>query len=341
MLLSGFLPSIGPLITYHEPFEEMQGDRAAQVDNRVEISLPAGNGNAEPTTAFVRVDSGIVEGNTISMHYDPMISKLCTYAATRETAIAAMEEALDRYVISGLGNNLTFLRSVYGNARFRSGNYSTKFIGQEYSSGFTGVPLSSEEKNQLIAVAAAFHCGRPENARRMHTAATAAGDGFETDEDGFDFHSSDRLVVVLGGQKGTAYDVDLKIGFDLKAVISPHGGSDSAAAIVRVADLQWTAGQPLAFASFADASGDVSAMAQKAVQYLGRGEQCREANTGGEVYKLRFLGSDQEVIVRTPQEHKYSAHMLPPVVKDASKYLLCPMPGTLISCGKQHELVSF
>jgi propionyl-CoA carboxylase alpha chain len=92
--LRGFLPSIGPLITYKEPL---------QVAGEADIGT-------------VRIDTGVFEGATISMYYDPMISKLCTHAPTREQAIRVMEGALDQYVVQGLGNNITFLRDVYRNA---------------------------------------------------------------------------------------------------------------------------------------------------------------------------------------------------------------------------------
>lgn len=91
------------------------------------------------------------------MHYDPMISKLITHAPTRLGAIALQEQALDEYVVQGLGNNITFLRSVYRNKNFRDGNYCTKFIGEEYPNGFTRVELTPKENLQLIATAAAIH----------------------------------------------------------------------------------------------------------------------------------------------------------------------------------------
>lgn len=128
-----FLPSIGPLITYQEPrkFHTKEGS--------------------------VRIDTGVYEGGVISMHYDPMISKLITHAPTRLGAIALQEQALDEYVVQGLGNNITFLRSVYRNKNFRDGNYCTKFIGEEYPNGFKRVELTPKENNQLIATAAAIH----------------------------------------------------------------------------------------------------------------------------------------------------------------------------------------
>ena len=81
----------------------------------------------------------------------------------------------------------------------------------------------------------------------------------------------------------------------------------------------WVDGEPIGKISFQRENEMVSEF----IQYEGR---------GAEGYKLRYLGSQQEVIVRTRREHELSVYMLPPVVKDFSKFLLCPMPGTLISC---------
>lgn len=90
--LRNFLPTIGPLNTYREPT----------------LMVPSeDNGNVT-----VRIDTGVYEGATISMFYDPMIAKLCTHAPTRKSAIHAMENALDQYFISGLVNNVPFLRCI-------------------------------------------------------------------------------------------------------------------------------------------------------------------------------------------------------------------------------------
>jgi len=91
--LRKFLPSIGPLYTYKEPEQ---------------FASPTGT---------VRIDTGVFEGTVISMYYDPMIAKLCTYAPTRESAIRLMERAVDQYVVRGLANNLCFLRSIMRNER--------------------------------------------------------------------------------------------------------------------------------------------------------------------------------------------------------------------------------
>ena len=73
-----------------------------------------------------------------------------------------MESALDQYVVNGLGNNITFLRSVMRNEKFRSGDYNTKFIAEEYVGGFKGVLLDVDETKELVATAAAFHLLRLE-----------------------------------------------------------------------------------------------------------------------------------------------------------------------------------
>ncbi|KAK7901546.1 hypothetical protein WMY93_018315 [Mugilogobius chulae] len=96
------LPSIGRLSQYQEPLDL--------------------------SNASVRVDSGIQEGSDISIYYDPMISKLVTYGATRAEALAKMEDALDNYVIRGVTHNIPLLREIITHPRFISGDISTSFL---------------------------------------------------------------------------------------------------------------------------------------------------------------------------------------------------------------------
>ena len=115
----GFLPSTGPLLSYSEPTTEG-------------VDMPG---------VTVRCDSGVVEGSDISMFYDPMISKLVTYADTRINAIDGMREALNQYVIKGVGHNTPFCASVCRNENFRKGDTPTSFIDTHYPEGFHGVEL--------------------------------------------------------------------------------------------------------------------------------------------------------------------------------------------------------
>ena len=124
--LRGFLPSIGRLSVYAEP---------------------AGEG--------VRVDSGVREGDEISMHYDPMIAKVIAYGADRQQAVDRLMGALDGYVIEGLDHNVAFVNQVLGAERFQDGRLTTNYIAEEFPDGFTEDHVSGgDEEGMLIALAA-------------------------------------------------------------------------------------------------------------------------------------------------------------------------------------------
>ena len=88
------------------------------------LRVPAGIG--------IRDDSSVYEGAEVTVHYDPMISKLVAWGVDRDEAIRRMLRALAEYRIQGLTTNLAFHRWVLEHPRFRSGNYDTGFIRQEY-----------------------------------------------------------------------------------------------------------------------------------------------------------------------------------------------------------------
>jgi len=127
----GFLPSIGRLIRYEQPEEGDQGDYT------------------------VRNDSGVREGDEISMFYDPMIAKLCAWGETREAAVDGMARALEDTHIQGVGHNIPFLAAVMDQPRFRSGHISTSYIKDEFPDGFHGLAPDRRQTDILIAAAAA------------------------------------------------------------------------------------------------------------------------------------------------------------------------------------------
>ncbi|MEL0123882.1 MAG: acetyl/propionyl/methylcrotonyl-CoA carboxylase subunit alpha, partial [Paracoccaceae bacterium] len=106
-----FLPSIGRLSTYRPPTE------------------------SSTETSVVRNDTGVFEGGEISMYYDPMIAKLCTWAPDRLGAIEHMRLALDRFEVEGIGHNLPFLSAVMDHPKFVKGDITTAFIAEEYPDG--------------------------------------------------------------------------------------------------------------------------------------------------------------------------------------------------------------
>jgi propionyl-CoA carboxylase alpha chain len=128
-----FLPSIGRLTRYRPPAEGKSGE------------------------AIVRNDTGVYEGAEISMYYDPMVAKLCTWAPTRLAAIEAMSDALDGFVVDGIEHNVPFLASLMRHPRWREGRLSTGFIAEEYPDGFAPMAPTAEEAGILARIALSAH----------------------------------------------------------------------------------------------------------------------------------------------------------------------------------------
>ncbi len=141
----GFLPSSGRIIEYKEPLKSVN----------------------------VRVDSGVKEGHEVSMFYDPMISKLCSYAPIRLEAIEVMKKALGSYVIKGVSHNISFLEAIMSNPNFVSGDISTNFIDKQYPEGFLGADLTSEITKIFLASAIFIHLSK--TSREMSIAGQVAG----------------------------------------------------------------------------------------------------------------------------------------------------------------------
>jgi acetyl-CoA carboxylase biotin carboxylase subunit len=98
---NGFLPQAGPLLLYREP---------------------SGPG--------VRVDSGVVQGDTIGVNYDPLLAKLIAYGETREAAIGRAIEALKAYPVLGIRTNIPFLIRLLEHPAVKAGDLNTGFIDQ-------------------------------------------------------------------------------------------------------------------------------------------------------------------------------------------------------------------
>jgi len=121
----GFLPSSGRILDY---------------------KLPPKNPN-------VRIDSGVSAGGEVSMFYDAMIAKLCTYGETREAALELMSQSLSSFIIQGISHNISFLEALFNNPRFIKGDIHTGFIEEEYPGGFSGAKLTSEMNEIFLATA--------------------------------------------------------------------------------------------------------------------------------------------------------------------------------------------
>ena len=106
-----FLPSIGRLTRYRPPAEG-----------------PVGK-------AIIRNDTGVTEGSEISMFYDPMVAKLCTWAPTRLEAIDAMADALDTFVVDGIAHNIPFLAALMQHPRWREGGFRPRSSPRNFRKG--------------------------------------------------------------------------------------------------------------------------------------------------------------------------------------------------------------
>ena len=265
----GFLPSIGRLTRYRPPAE-----------------------GPTPTGGIVRNDTGVFEGGEISMFYDPMIAKLCTWAPTRAQAIAEMSTALDTFEVEGIGHNLPFVAAVMDHPRFQSGNITTAFIAEEYPEGFQGAVLSVEILRQVVASAAAMH--RVAEIRRTRISGTLNNHSRRVGDD---------WVVTLQGQ-----------AFAVTVQADPGGASIHFAdgAVLRVTS-DWTPGQMLA-------------------RLLVDGAQVVIKTTKIPMgFHMRLRGAGLKVHVQSPRQKQLAGLMLEKTPPDTSKFLLCPMPGLVTS----------
>jgi len=78
----------------------------------------------------VRRDSGVYEGYTVPLEYDPLLSKLITWGTTREEAIHRMLRALSEYQVFGIMTTIPFFRRILLHPKFLAGNYNTHFIAE-------------------------------------------------------------------------------------------------------------------------------------------------------------------------------------------------------------------
>jgi acetyl-CoA carboxylase biotin carboxylase subunit len=83
---------------------------------------------APPAGAGIRVDTGVREGDAVTIHYDPMVAKLIAHGATRDEAAERMAAALAAFRVEGIATNIGFLRRLVDSAAFRAGDTDTGFI---------------------------------------------------------------------------------------------------------------------------------------------------------------------------------------------------------------------
>jgi acetyl/propionyl-CoA carboxylase alpha subunit len=113
--------------------------KGAAVECRIYAEDPAKNFLPSPGTISrlvlpegegLRIESGIAEGATVPVHYDPLLVKLVARGADRAEAIARLDRALEACVIEGVKSTIPFLRRVLAHEEFRAGRVNTQMIEQ-------------------------------------------------------------------------------------------------------------------------------------------------------------------------------------------------------------------
>ncbi len=101
----------------------------------------------QPSGPGIREDSGIHEGWTVPMDYDPMLSKLIAYAPTRALAIARLRRALEEYAIGGIRTNLGLFRRILDDPDFREGRLDTSYLDRLLAEN--SVPAMTQAASEL------------------------------------------------------------------------------------------------------------------------------------------------------------------------------------------------
>ena len=263
-----FLPSTGRLTHYRPPQEYHDSDAA------------------------VRNDTGVYEGGEISIHYDPMIAKLCSWGKNRSAATDVMRDALDRFELEGIKCNLPFLSAVMDNEIFLAGDISTAFIEEEFPDGFSGSE-PCEATARILASSAAFMHEVLERRRSI-----IGGEAWVGRLSG----RRDWVVQLLGRKYRIASEPCSK-GTEFRF-------EDNDAIKVESA---WQPGDNLSEFSF---NGRILVL--KVDRF-----------TSG--FRIRHRGTDARVHVQTPRQAELGEIAGANAEETSVEQLLCPMPGILVS----------
>ena len=107
-----------------------------------------------------RIDTGIADGDAITVHYDPMIAKVIASGADRAAALATLRRNLDRTAVFGVANNLPLLRAIAAHPAFAAGDVDTGFVDRELAA-LTADPPPEPEALLLAASLALAERKRP------------------------------------------------------------------------------------------------------------------------------------------------------------------------------------
>jgi propionyl-CoA carboxylase alpha chain len=284
-----FLPSTGRLVRFQPPPTTMEAA----------APMPEGGG--------VRVDTGVVEGGEIPMFYDSMIAKLIVHGRDRADAIARMREALNAFVIRGVGSNIPFQAALLAHPKFAAADFNTGFIAEHYGRGFSAADVVHDDPLFLVALAAFVR--RKARERAAGISGQLPGHGVPA--------QADLTVVVLGPEGRHEHHAVHVEEFEPAAgkadvvVAGRHFAIQSQSKLGDILVVGTCNGR--AFTAQVERGGAKNPLA------------IRVAHNGAQIDTLVLLPRAAELLRLMP-------HKAPP---DLSKFLLSPMPGLLADIAVQ------
>jgi propionyl-CoA carboxylase alpha chain len=287
-----FLPSMGRLVRFAPPEQTMF------------------QGNTEDLYG-VRVDTGVVDGGEIPMHYDSMIAKLIVHGKDRFDAIAKMREALNAFVIRGISSNIPFQSALLAHPNFVSGAFNTGFIAEHYAHGFKAEDVPHDDPDFLIALAAFVR--RKSRERAAGLTGQLPGYGVKV---GHDF-----TVITLNSTQGngarnryTPVHVDEVLGQIGSAVVTVAGKRYAITSTSRLNDIC--------------IAGECNG-----TPFTAQIERGTARNPLALV--VQHNGTLVETMVVSPRMAELHQLMPSKAAPDMSKYVLSPMPGLLVDVAVQ------
>ncbi len=154
--------------------------RGAAIECRIYAEDPDNNFFPSPGTINalmapggpgVRADSGVYQGWTVPLEYDPLISKLITWGRDRDEAIVRMRRALDEYVLGGIKTTIPFFRRLLDNQEFRAGNLDTGLLDRLIASPRPAAHDGAGDLEAALAAVALFAASSNGSARPALAAA--------------------------------------------------------------------------------------------------------------------------------------------------------------------------
>jgi len=174
-----------------EPLRWRQKDvrlRGAALECRIYAEDPANNFFPSPGIIQrlqaprgpgIRSDSGVYEGWTVPLEYDPLLAKLVVWGNDRAEAVARLRRALSEYEVFGIKTTIPFFRRVVDHADFVAGRIDTGFIDRALAEGILSEDEPSAELERVALLAAALDASR-QWSRRSQPAPPARESAWKT-----------------------------------------------------------------------------------------------------------------------------------------------------------------